>query len=325
MPNPALLMLTEMLPLVEAQLKPQFEIHDIWRSKNPEALLKKVAPEIEAICSFNPPFSPTSVPASMIEMMPRLKIIAHKGVGYDSVDAAAAARRGIVVTNTPDVLTEEVADLTLGLLVMTVRELSAAERWLREGKWATAEFHMTPLSLRGRKVGIVGLGRIGKAIARRVTAFGLPVSYFGRRRQADVPYAYYDDIVALARDVDTLIVVIPGGTATKHLIDARVLEALGKNGVLINVARGSVVDEAALMAALHEKRIAAAGLDVFQNEPKFDQAFLRTPNTVLLPHVGSNSIATRSAMAQLVVDNLLAYRQRKPPLTLVPETPFKGW
>jgi lactate dehydrogenase-like 2-hydroxyacid dehydrogenase len=181
------------------------------------------------------------------------------------------------------------------------------------------------MTLRDRRVGIVGLGRIGKAIARRCEAFGLPVSYFGRTAQTGVPYKYYSDLVEMASDVDTLIVVIPGGAATKNIVDAEVLEALGPRGVIVNVARGSVVDETALIRALKERKIKAAGLDVFWNEPNINPELMKLENAVLLPHVGSGSIYTRDAMGQLVVDNLKAFLAKKPPLTPVPETPFKGW
>jgi lactate dehydrogenase-like 2-hydroxyacid dehydrogenase len=257
---------------------------------------------------------------------PNLKIISNFGVGYDSIDVPAAARRGVVITNTPDVLTEEVADTAVGLLLTTVREFYWAEKWLRDGRWAKeGDYRLTPASLRDRSVGIVGLGRIGKAIARRLEAFGLPIAYFGRRQQPGVAYRYYSDLVSLASDVDTLIVMTPGGPETMNLIDASVLSALGPRGILINVSRGSVVDEAALIEALRKKTILAAGLDVFQNEPNVNPAFLELDNVTLFPHVGSASQHTRDAMGQLVVDNLIAFAEGKPPKTPVPETPFKGW
>lgn len=263
--------------------------------------------------------------AAVIDALPDLEIIAHFGVGYDPVDVAAAARRGVVVTNTPDVLTEEVADTTLGLLLMTVRELSAAERWLRAGCWESeGPYPVTRGSLRGRKAGILGLGRIGRAIATRLEAFGLPIAYHSRNPVPDVAYDYFGSPVDLAAAVDTLIVVIPGGAATRHVVDARVLEALGPEGVLISVGRGSTVDEAALVDALAAGTILGAGLDVFEDEPRVHPGLLGLDRVVLLPHVASASTATREAMGRLQIDNLIAWFDGRPPLTPVPETPVAG-
>ncbi|HXE86820.1 MAG TPA: 2-hydroxyacid dehydrogenase [Hyphomicrobiaceae bacterium] len=324
MAKSALLMTGEMMPLIMQGCDARFEVHRCWEAADRDALLKRVGPQIEAICTGT--FTGVKTDEAMMAACPNLKIVANFGVGYDSVDVAAAARRGVIVTNTPEVLTEEVADTALGLLLGTARELSRAEKWLRDGRWAAdGDYRLTPASLRDRSVGIAGLGRIGKAIARRVEAFGLPVSYYGRSQQEGVGYRHYSDLVALARDVDTLIVVTPGGPDTHNLIDAAVLNALGPRGILINISRGSVVDEAALIEALKNRTILAAGLDVFQGEPRINPAFLQLDNATLLPHVGSASQYTRNAMGQLVMDNLVAYAEGKPPKTPVPETPFKGW
>src|SRR5262245_28397661 len=324
MAKPALLMTGQMMPLITQGCDAAFEVHRYWEAADREALLRRVGPEIRAICTGGHTGGKTD--DALMRAFPNLKIVGNFGVGYDSVDAVAAARRGVVVTNTPDVLTEEVADTALGLLLTTVREFNRAEKWLRDGRWARdGDYRLTPASLRDRSVGIVGLGRIGKAIARRVEAFGVPVSYFGRSRQAGVSYRYYDNLVAMARDVDTLIIMTPGGPATQKLIDAAVLKALGPRGILINVSRGSVVDEAALIEALKNKTILAAGFDVFQNEPRINPAFLELDNATLFPHVGSASQHTRNAMGQLVMDNLIAFAVGKPPATPVSETPFKGW
>jgi lactate dehydrogenase-like 2-hydroxyacid dehydrogenase len=256
--------------------------------------------------------------------MPNLKIISNYGVGYDSIDVPAAKAQGVVITNTPEVLNEEVADLAVGLLIATVREFNHAETYLRTGDWTKGEFRSTA-SLRDRHVGMIGFGRIGKAIGRRLEGFGVPISYFGRKKQADVSYPFYDDLVAMARNVDTLIAILPGGPATQGLINKAVLEALGPRGIVINAARGTVVDEPALIEALKSRTIHGAGLDVYLNEPRIDPAFLELDNVTLLPHVGSGSQHTRDKMGQLVVDNLLAYKERLPPLTPTPDTPFKGW
>lgn len=241
---------------------------------------------------------------ALMARLPDLEIVANFGVGYDTVDAAAAARRGVMVTNTPDVLNEEVADLTLGLLLATVRDIVQADRFVRAGGWKAAAFPLGP-TLRDRTVGILGMGRIGKAIARRLDAFSVPVVYHTRRPQPDVSYRYYPHLVDMARAVDVLVVIVPGGPATRHLVNAEVLAALGPDGIFINVARGTVVDEAALLAALKERTILAAGLDVFEDEPNVPEGFLALDNVVLLPHVGSSTRYTRGAMGQLVVDNIL--------------------
>ncbi|WEX10176.1 2-hydroxyacid dehydrogenase [Chelativorans sp. AA-79] len=262
-----------------------------------------------------------AISSAFMDALPKLQIVASFGVGYDAVDAAHAGRKGIVVTNTPDVLTEEVADTALGLLINTVRELPKAENYLREGRWRReGAYPLTCATLRGRSVGIFGMGRIGRAIARRVEAFGLPVSYHNRRKVEDAPYAYHQTLVGLAEAVDTLISVAPGGAATEKAVNAEVLRALGPNGVFINVGRGSTVDEAALAAALRDGTILAAGLDVFADEPNVPDSLLSLGNACLLPHVASASVHTRQAMADLVVDNLVAWFTRGAPLTPVAET-----
>lgn len=262
-----------------------------------------------------------AIDAAFIDALPNLEIIANFGVGYDKVDAVHAGSANVMVTNTPDVLTEEVADTALGLLLDTVRELPQAQAWLRAGKWESqGNYPLTRLSLRGRSAGIFGLGRIGKAIARRVETFGLPISYHNRHRDEDVAYDYYPSLLELAEAVDTLIVAVPGGAGTENAVNADVLRALGANGVLINIGRGSVVDEAALIEALGNGTIAAAGLDVFAAEPHVPQALLDLPNATLLPHVASASQATREAMADLVVDNLVAWFRDGVALTPVRET-----
>ena len=324
MPKPALLQTGPMMPLIERQLNELFEVHKTATPAGLDDALSKASSRIEAICTGG--HTGVKTDAALIARLPKLKVISNFGVGYDSIDAATAAKRGIIVTNTPDVLNEEVADTALGLLLMTVRELGQAEQYLRAGKWATGgDYRLTPSSLRDRKLGMVGFGRIGKAIAKRAAAFGLPISYFGRTKQADVSYPFYTDIVAMAGDVDTLMIITPGGSSTQGLINKAVFEALGPRGIVINVARGSVVDEPALIDALRKGTIFAAGLDVFDNEPKVNPELIALPNTVLLPHVGSASAHTRDGMGQLVVDNLKAFAANKAPLTPVPETPYKGW
>jgi len=263
----------------------------------------------------------TVIDAALIDALPNLEIIANFGVGYDAVDAKHAATRGVMVTNTPDVLTEEVADTALGLLLNTLRELPKAETWLRDGSWANkGNYPFSRLTLRGRKVGILGMGRIGQAIARRLEGFGVDISYHNRRKVADVPYQWHETLLGMAKAVDTIISVAPGGAATEKMVGMDVFKALGPDGVFINIGRGSTVDEDALAKALTDGLIAAAGLDVFDVEPKVRPGILAAPNTSLLPHVGSASVATRQSMADLVVDNLVSWFARGEPLTPVPET-----
>lgn len=262
----------------------------------------------------------TAIPADFIDSLPNLEVIANFGVGYDAIDAGHAATRKVMVTNTPDVLSEEVADTTVGLLLNTVRELPKAEAYLRAGKWeSNGAYPLTSLSLRDRTVGIFGLGRIGLAIARRLEAFGLPIHYHTRNKRSDVAYTWHARLIDLASTVDTLVVIVPGGAATEEAVNGEVLDALGPQGVLISVGRGSTIDEPALIAALTDRRIAAAGLDVFAHEPHVPQALMDLPNACLLPHVASASVSTRNAMADLVVDNLEAWLAGRPALTPVPE------
>jgi lactate dehydrogenase-like 2-hydroxyacid dehydrogenase len=266
-----------------------------------------------------------TVDDALLASLPKLRIISSFGVGYDHIDVKAAAQRGIIVTHTPDVLTEEVADTTIGLLLNTLRELPQAERFLRAGRWPTGNYPLSRATLRDRTVGIVGLGRIGMAIAHRLEAFGVPIVYHTRQKRPELGYRHYPRLLDMARDVDTLIVIVPGGAGTKNMINADVLSALGPNGVVINVARGSVIDEPALIAALRERKILAAGLDVFAAEPHVPEELLALDNAVLLPHVGSASEFTRAKMDQLLVDNIQAWAAGEPPPTPVPETPFRSW
>lgn len=291
-----------------------FRMLRIERS-DPALLTPETAREIRAVAAM------TDIGPAFIDALPNLQIIASFGVGYDQVDAKYAATKGIMVTNTPDVLTEEVADTAVGLLINAVRELPRAENWLREGRWLRdGAYPLSKGTLRGRRVGIFGLGRIGLAIARRLEAFGLPIAYHNRRPVEGVAYAYYPSLVGLAEAVDTLISVAPGGAATTKAVNAEVLSALGPDGVFVNIGRGSTVDEEALAKALADGTIQAAGLDVFADEPRVPKALIDLPNASLLPHVGSASAHTRRGMGDLVVDNLISWFAEDRPLTAVPET-----
>src|ERR1700753_198962 len=246
------------------------------------------------------------------------------GVGYDHVDAQHASQHNIVVTNTPDVLTEEVADVAMGLLISTLREFVKADRYVRSGLWQTQNYPLSTGSLRDRKVGIVGMGRIGQAIGRRIEASRVPVFYHSRKPAEGVSYKHYPDLIEMAKAVDTLMVIVPGGASTNKMINAEVMKALGPRGVIINVARGSVIDEQALVTALKSGTILAAGLDVFEKEPHVPDELKALQNTVLLPHIGSASVVTRNAMDQLVVDNLKTWFAGKGALNPVAETPAKA-
>src|SRR4029077_10960796 len=264
------------------------------------------------------------IPGSVMERFPKLEIVASFGVGYDHMDVKWAAAHNVILTNTPGVLTEEVADTALGLLLCTVREFPQAERYLRAGKWLEREYPLTKATLRNRTVGMVGMGAIGQAIARRLAAFGVPVVYHTRTPRRDVSYLHCPSLIEMARAVDILVVIVPGGAGTANLINAEVLDALGPDGILINMARGSVVDEPALIKALQDKRIMAAGLDVFAKEPDRAQEMIAMDNVVLFPHLGSASVYTREKMDQLMVDNIAAWAAGKPPLTPVAETPWRS-
>jgi lactate dehydrogenase-like 2-hydroxyacid dehydrogenase len=296
-------------------------VHSLAAAANRDAFLASVG-HVRAM-AVSAPVEP--IDNALLARLPRLQIISSFGVGYDHIDAAAAAKRGVVVTHTPDVLTEEVADTAIGLLLCTVREFPQAERYLRAGKWRERGYPLSRATLRNRTVGLVGMGRIGTAIARRLEAFGVPIVYHARQKRPELPYRYYANLIEMARAVDVLMVIVPGGPATRNMIDAEVLEALGPDGILINIARGSVVDEPALIAALKERKIMAAGLDVFVNEPEVPEELLAMDNVVLFPHLGSASVFTREKMDQLLVDNILAWAAGKPPLTPVPETPWRSW
>jgi lactate dehydrogenase-like 2-hydroxyacid dehydrogenase len=296
-------------------------VHRLGDANDRDASLASVA-HVRAMAVSAPV---QAIDNALLTRLPKLQIIASFGVGYDHIDANAAAKRGIVVTHTPDVLTEEVADTAIGLLLCTVRELPQAERYVRAGKWPKGNYPLSRATLRNRTVGMVGMGRIGVAIARRLAAFGVPIVYHTRAKRPELAYRHYPRLIDMARDVDTLMVIVPGGAATKNMIDAKILETLGPDGIVINLARGSVIDEPALIAALRERKIMAAGLDVFVHEPEVPEDLLTMDNVVLLPHLGSASVFTREKMDQLLVDNILAWAADRPPLTPVPETPWREW
>jgi lactate dehydrogenase-like 2-hydroxyacid dehydrogenase len=296
-----------------------FTVHRLNEVKDRDALLREVGSRIRAMAVS---VSSDKIGSDLMSRLPKLEIVSTFAVGYDHVDVKWAAEHGITVTNTPKVLNEEVADTALGLLLCTVREFPQAERNLRAGKWLERAYPLTKATLRNRTVGMVGMGAIGQAVARRLDAMKVPVVYHARRPATGVSYRHYPNLVDMARDVDILLAIVPGGPGTRNLINAEVLKALGPEGILINMARGSVVDEPALIDALKNKTIMSAGLDVYVREPEVPAELIAMENVVLFPHLGSATVYTRTQMDQLVVDNLLAWAAGKPPLTPVPETPW---
>jgi hydroxypyruvate reductase len=300
-------------PFLYEPLKADYRCHDYAAAGDRRGLLADVGARIRGVVQGGGTVTPTT----LLDALPKLEIISVFGVGYDGVPTGYCRDRGIKVTNTPDVLTDDVADVAVALILMTGRGFIRANRFVRDGEWTRGNPALTT-KLSGRSVGIVGLGRIGKAIAQRVAAMGMHVAYTGRNPQ-NVAYRYVPELASLASQVDFLVIACPGGPATRHLVDARVLAALGSKGTLVNIARGSIVDEAALVQALSNGTIKAAGLDVFENEPKIPDALRAMDHVVLLPHVGSATHETRKAMADLCKANLDRWFAERSVLTLVPE------
>jgi lactate dehydrogenase-like 2-hydroxyacid dehydrogenase len=315
MENPPIEVLTaaSLWPPMMESLRGRFLVHDRIHQSD-AAAFAAAAPRIRAIAASGE----SKVPRELIAQMPALEIVSVFGVGYDGVDVAAARERGIAVTHTPNVLNDEVADLAIALVLAVSRRLIEADRYVRSGAWANGPMPLAR-KVSGARMGIVGLGRIGLAIAKRAEAFGMSIAYTSRNAKADSPYPYFPTAEALAREVDFLVVITPGGAGTRKLIDAKVLAALGKKGYLVNVARGSVVDEQALVSALRDGTIAGAGLDVFENEPQVPSELLALDNVVLTPHIGSATWQTRQAMADLAFGNLEAHFAGRPLLSPVPQ------
>jgi hydroxypyruvate reductase len=305
--KPELLTVAKLAPFLMEPLQGAFTVHTSLDDAS-------VAPRIRGICGSGE----SKVPAALIAQLPALEIVSIMGVGYDGVDVAACKSRGIVVTHTPDVLNDDVADLAIALALNIARRIPQADRHVRAGKWPHGPMPLAT-KLSGARMGIVGMGRIGQAIADRALAFGMSIAYTARSAKAELPYAFHATPQALAAASDFLVVITPGGAATWKMIDASVLQALGPKGHLINVARGSVVDEVALIDALQRGVIAGAALDVFENEPNVPEALRSLDNVVLTPHIGSATQATRHAMANLAFDNLRAFFAGERPPTPVPE------
>jgi len=310
---PDIIVTAPLPPFLYDPLKADYRCHDYVKAGDKPGLLAEQGAKIRGLVQGGG----TVTPASLLDALPALEIISVFGVGYDGVPVDYCRRRGLKVTNTPDVLTDDVADVAVALIMMTGRGFVRLNRFVQAGEWLKRGPELTT-KLGGRTVGILGLGRIGKAIAGRVSAMGMKVSYTGRKPK-DVPYRFVPDLKALAAEADFLVVACPGGAATKHVVNAEVLAALGRKGTLVNIARGSIVDEPALVAALQAGTIKGAGLDVFADEPNIPPPLLAMDNVVLLPHVGSATRETRQAMGDLCKANLDAWFAGKPLPTLIPE------
>ncbi|MEO8808162.1 MAG: 2-hydroxyacid dehydrogenase [Burkholderiaceae bacterium] len=313
MPSPDLLSVAKLSPLFASQLDAAFAVHDRLHQTDPAAFAA-AAPTIRAIAASGE----SKVGAELIAQLPKLEIISVMGVGYDGIDVAAAKARGAVVTHTPNVLNDDVADLAIGLMLSAARQLPAADRYVRDGSWPNGPMPLAR-KMSGARLGLVGMGRIGQAIAHRAAAFGMSIAYTARNPRPGLPFKYLASATALAAESDFLVVITPGGAGTRKLINAEVLAALGKKGILVNVARGSVVDEAALIDALERGVIGGAGLDVFESEPNVPERLRALPHVVLAPHIGSATTQTRQAMADLAFGNLQAHFAGKPLLSPVPE------
>jgi len=296
-------------PPVMEVLTATYAVHHLYQAKDRAAFLAPLKDSVRGIATFS-----GKVDAALMAALPRLEIVASMTIGLDHVDLEAARARGIRVTNTPDVLTDDVADLAIGLMIAVARRLMVADHFVREGGWLKGPLALQS-KLGGTTLGVLGMGRIGQAIAKRATAMNMTIVYHNPRPKPDLPYRYYPDLATMAADVQYLVIACPGGAATRRLVGARVIEALGPKGTVINIARGSVIDQAALVTALAERKLAGAGLDVFEDEPRVPEALTKLDCVVLTPHVGSATQATRLAMGRLMLDNLAAQFAGKAPLT----------
>ena len=309
MANEILMVGPHLAPII-GHLEPEILVHRYWEATDSAKLLREIGPRVRAIATD----AFTGASAELMRGLPNLQLIANFGVGYDTVDLEFARTRGIAITNTPEVLNDDVADLALALMLAVSRRLPQADRFVRTGRWHNAAFPLTR-KLTGKRLGILGLGRIGKAVAKRARAFDMDIGYHGRNAQPAQPFHYFDSLLELATWADFLVVLIPDTQATRGLVDRQVLAGLGTKGILINVARGAIVDEAALVEALETNALGGAGLDVFTLEPHVPEGLLALDNVVLQPHVGSATTDTRQAMAMLVVGNLRAFFRGEPLLT----------
>ncbi|KAI7985434.1 Hydroxyphenylpyruvate reductase [Camellia lanceoleosa] len=306
------LMACPMSPYLEQELESRFKLFRFWNFPQKKEFLKDNSSSIRAVVGN----ATAGADADLIESLPSLEIVANFSVGLDKVDLVKCKEKGIRVTNTPDVLTEDVADLAIGLILTTLRRVCECDRYVRSGLWKKGDFKLTT-KFSGKSVGIIGLGRIGLAIAKRAEAFGCPISYYSRSQKPDSKYKYFPSVIELASNCAILVVACPLTDETHHIINRKVIDALGPKGVLINIGRGPHVDEPELVSALIEGRLGGAGLDVFEHEPEVPEQLFGIDNVVLTPHVASGTVETRKAMADLVIGNLEAHFSKKPLLTPV--------
>lgn len=301
-----------LLPQEMEILEQEFDIVPLYKSKDPERLLQEVKNDISIVLSGYW----TPIRQNIIEALPNLGMIAQFGVGFDNIDIETCKARQISVTNTPDVLTDETADTAMALLLAVSKRVAEADMFIRVGKWEAGDSFPLGTSLKNKVAGIVGMGRIGKSIARKCEAFDMEIAYHGPN-QKDVPYSYYSDLKQLASDADVLILACSGNPSTEKIIDRDIIGAMSKNAIIINIARGSVIDEDALVEALVNKKILGAGLDVYEKEPRVPEEYKSLDNVVMLPHIGSATKETRSEMGRLVIENIRAYCEGKELITKV--------
>lgn len=304
-----MLQIQKLLDSCEQALAEHFTVHKLHEAADKEALLARIAHDVRAVAGGN-------VDAALMDRLPKLEIIANFGVGYDNIDTKAARERNIRVTNTPNVLNDAMAEITIGLMVALARRIPQTDRFVREGKWVKGSYPLL-VELNGKTLGILGLGRIGREIAVRAQAMKMRIVYHGRHKRPHEPFVYYDNLIDMARDSDWLVVIAPGGKGTEKIVSRAVLEALGPDGYLVNMARGTLVDEAALVEMLVSGKLGGAALDVFEKEPLVPEALFALDNVVLSPHQGSATHQTRNQMGQMVVDNLVRHFAGEPLLSPV--------
>lgn len=306
-----ILLIGPLLDVVMESLEHDYSVHRFWEADDQNAMLEKLAPTITAVVTDGG----LGAKQAMLEKLPHVKAVIVYGVGVDSVALDYCRHNGIAVTNTPDVLSDDVADMGIALMLATSRQLVIGDNYCRSGRWPSDGALPLTTRMSGKRAGILGMGSIGLRLAQRLAAFNMDVSYCNRQKRSDTNYRFYADLATMAKEVDYLLITASASPATQHIVNESILEALGPDGFLINVSRGSLVDEAALITALQQGTIKAAGLDVFENEPSIPDVLLKMKNVVLQPHHASGTLETRRAMGQVVLDNLKAFLNGRPLVT----------